>query len=107
MGAGLLRIGERVVGRPDAGLVRAMNVLALVGARFPLGVAVAVRHLVAGVRVDAVASQEPSLKTLLERLEVSERRRFVRRRHGRHEAFVVTQPKHRDAAVVRLCGIEE
>ncbi len=47
------------------------------------------------------------MKTLLERLEVRERRRFVRRRHGRHEAFVVTQPKHRDTAMVRLCVIDE
>ena len=62
---------------------QAMEVLALVGARLPVrGVRVALRDLVARVRLHAVAAEQAPLEALLEGLVVRERRLVPGSRHG-------------------------
>ena len=85
-----------------------MEVLSLVGARLPVSrVRVALRDLIARVRVDAVATEQAPLEALLEGLVVGDGGLVAWRRDCAYQALVVAQAKLRHAAVVRLCGIEE
>ena len=84
-----------------------MEVLSLVGARLPVSrVRVALRDLIARVRVDAVATEQAPLEALLEGLVVGDGGLVAWRRDCAYQALVVAQAKLRHAAVVRLCGIE-